>query len=359
VRLRFVSVGPILILVWCAAAVSAAAQSLSGALVSATNGEPLAYGTVVVGDSGREWFTDPSGQFVLTHLPSGTYRMRARQIGFAPIDTMITVGDAPVHIVLQLQPVALKLAVVRITAKAARECVTTGIPDSAISPQLASVFGQLRDNVDRYRILLDEYPFHFRREKHRFIRVIGIEDYKLMFDTVAFGSGEDGRYRLGEMVYEVIDWKGERHQHMYVPSFRDLADADFLVTHCFRFAGREHGNIRIDFEPASAITVPDVEGSIYLDARRYVVRRAVFRLTRPEAANPPILGLTVTTTFAEIVPLVPVVGSIDAEQPLPPLHLGVQRVFLDGIENDRLLDYGFDGQGLGQPAPPARDRRSD
>ena len=85
----------------------------------------------------------------------------------------------------------------------------------------------------------------------------------------------------------------------------------------------------------------------------------MFRLTKPSAAVPPILGLTVTTTFAEIVPLVPVVGAIRSEQPLPPVRLpsSIQRVFPDAIEEDRLLDHTFDGGGLGAPAAPSSSPR--
>jgi hypothetical protein len=75
--------------------------------------------------------------------------------------------------------------------------------------------------------------------------------------------------------------------------------------------------VRIDFRPAHAITSPDVEGSIYLDANRLIVRRAVFTMTHPKSADPPLMGLTVETTFRELVPLVPMIDSVHSEQPLP------------------------------------------
>jgi hypothetical protein len=333
---------------------SSQAQSISGVILSAANGEPLAYGTVLLVESGRGRFADAAGEFVLAGLVNGTYRVRARQIGYAAVDTTISVGDAPVRVVFRLQPIVLQLATVPIVVGPVRECVLTGIPDSALNPQLASVFSQLRDNVDRYRLLLDEYPFHYRREKHQFVRVVEGGEVAHMFDTVAYLSRDEASYQLGAVIHDVVGPDGERHQRMYVPTFRDLADTVFQALHCFRFAGREHGSIRIDFKPASGIMTPDIEGSIYLDARRYVVRRAVFRLTKPGAAVPPILGLTVTTMFSELVPLVPVVGGIRSEQPLPPMHLGsaIQRVFPDAIEEDRLLDYAFEGEGFGARAPP-------
>lgn len=355
-----------LIAVLGAASRSSRAQSISGVLVSAADGEPVAYGTVILGDSGRGRFADAAGRFVLAGLASGTYRMRARQIGFSPFDTTIAVGDAPVRVVFRLLPLALRLATVPVTARRSRKCVTTGIPDSAINPQLANVFSQLRDNVDRYRILLDEYPFHYRREEHRFLRTEGNNDSTETFDTVSYYSRDRRRYHVGDVLYEDVSVLGERQQYMYIPTFRDLADTAFQAAHCFSFAGQDHGTIRIDFQPASHISVPDVEGSIYLDALRYIVRRAVFRLTKPDAVVPPILGLTVTTTFDEIVPLVAVVGSTRSEEPLSPvpssdvdasMSAEPGLVSRDVIEEDRLLDHAFDGEGLAPSAPPSPSPR--
>ena len=73
---------------------------------------------------------------------------------------------------------------------------------------------------------------------------------------------------------------------------------------------------KVDFRPDEQIRVPDVEGSIYLDSTRLIVRRAVFRMTKPEAAKTPIQGLSVTATYREVAPLIPVVDSIITDQPL-------------------------------------------
>jgi CarboxypepD_reg-like domain len=357
---------------------NAQAQSISGVLVSATDSQPVAYGTVILGDSGRGRFADATGRFFLGSVPRGTYRIRARQIGFSPADTTVAVGDSAVRVILRLRRSAFKLATIPITARRSDKCVATGIPDSAINPQLAGVFDQLRDNVDRYRILVDEYPFHYRREEHRFVRTEDSGDSTASFDTVSYYSRDLRRYRVGDVLYHDVSARGEQLQYMYLPTFADLADTAFQDAHCFSFAGQDHGTIRIDFQPASRIGVPDIDGSIYLDARRYIVRRAVFRLTKPDAVVPPILGLTVTTTFDEIVPLVPVIGSTHSEQRLPsvqsmvvsaPSGLGsssttgsfestTRTLTREVIEDDRLLDHSFADDALAltprpSPTPPA------
>ncbi len=117
--------------------------------------------------------------------------------------------------------------------------------------------------------------------------------------------------------------------------------------------------LRIDFRPASRIAAPDVSGSIYLDAERYVIRRAVVHMTQPEAAKPGVLGLTVTTTFRELVPLIPVFDSIETDQPLPFIMIpSVGMVHCQVVENDRILSYAFENrtpgeQGVSGSPPPA------
>ena len=135
---------------------------------------------------------------------------------------------------------------------------------------------------------------------------------------------------------------------MYLPTFRDLADASFLAAHCFSFGGTQSlGTTRVwkvDFRPDDQIHVPDVEGSIYLDSTRLIVRRAVFRMTKPEAAKTPIEGLSVTATYREVAPLIPVVDSLITDQPL--LSRGEsysrQAIKRTAIEEARILDYAFE-----------------
>ncbi len=100
------------------------------------------------------------------------------------------------------------------------------------------------------------------------------------------------------------------------------------------------------------------KGRSTLDSARLIVRRAVFRMTKPEAANVPILGLTVTATYREVAPLIPVVDSLITDQRMPartqsfssaPMHR-------TAVEQARLLDYVFepraaDGPPLGAGTP--------
>ena len=71
-------------------------------------------------------------------------------------------------------------------------------------------------------------------------------------------------------------------------------------------------------------------------------------MTKPNAADPPILGLSVTTTFRELVPLVPVFDSVNAQQPLRDILSGLGSVRRLHVEDDRLLDFSFVSQSVGE-----------
>ena len=348
---------------------------LAGGLTGFDAGEPIAYATVDLVNVGRVSFADARGAFRLTRLVPGQYHLRARQIGYTPLDTVVQVDPGPgeTTLSLRLHRVALKLARVSIAGRRGKGCVATGVPDSLVNPSLAGIFGQVRENVDRLRLLLDEYPFQFAREERRFIRSDPGGDSTVSLDTVDYESRSRRPYKVGTIIYIDYDAVGRRTRMMYLPTFRDLADPTFLVAHCFTYGGTEelggHGMqvLRVDFEPASRISAPDVEGSVYLDAKSFILRRAVFRLTKPGAAKPPVLGLEVTTSFRELVPLVPVFDSVESNEQLRAVSSsggqsligGSMTVIQSVVEDDRLLSFTFEQRtpgdtGSARPATAAR-----
>jgi len=348
---------------------------LSGVLAGLDDGQPIAYATVGVVGSGRTSFADGKGSFRLSRLVPGLYLLRVRQIGYAPLDTNIAVAPGPEEttVTLRLRRIALRLARVGIEGHHSKGCVATGVPDSAVNATLATVFSQVRENVDRFRLLLDEYPFLYSREERRMMRRDPGDDSTESVDTASYESRSRRPYQTGGIIYFEYDALGRSTRFMYLPTFRDLADPAFLSAHCFAYRGTERLGgprgtevMRVDFRPASAISAPDVEGSIYLDAQRFVVRRAVFRMTRPQAADPPLIGLSVTTTFRELVPLVPVFDSVEVEQPLPPRRndkrgsgfAGAgEMIKVSSFEADRLLTFAFERRAPGEqgPASPSKD----
>lgn len=347
---------------------------ITGQLVDRENGRPIPYATVVVLETGRARFADDTGHFAIPRLPAGQYHVRGRQIGFAPVDTVVDLqpGTIPVPVTFRLRRLLIRLPAVAVIGHPVTWCVATGIPDSTADPELAAVFAQLRENVDRFRMLLEEYPFRYRRQERLVLHRSDGNNRTLQDDTVTYESRARRIYQPGHVLYYDRDVHGARKLYMFLPTFRDLEDSTFLRTHCFEYMGETGSGdtiaprtLRIDFRPAAALRTPDVEGSVYLDATRLVIRRAVFRLTRPRDVDPPIWGLTILTTFREIVPLVPVLDSTHAQQPLTPIVAvdrpgsPIERLF---TEDDQYLghefEFGAPGEGAGgltstpAPGPP-------
>jgi hypothetical protein len=324
-------------------------------LVDARDGHPIPYGTVILLNTDQERFADAEGAFRFSHLEPGAYSVRARQIGHSPKDTTIRImpGLVITGVTLRLVPIPLPLP--RLVVRPG-VCTSPGPPDSTGDPALAGIFTQLRENVNRFQILLDRYPFHFMREDSLVITSPSGDRSRQFIDTTRVESRNFQRYRVGRVLLTVVDFQGRRTKAMKLPEFSDLGDSTFLATHCWSWGGvgtlggsNTDPMLIIDFIPSDKIQEPDVAGSIYLDSTRLVVRRAVYRLTKPDAANPPLLGLTSITSFREITPLVPVMDSITTYRALEPMpgqvsDTGRFRV----VDRGRLLDYKFERQAPGE-----------
>jgi hypothetical protein len=333
--------------------------TLAGSLLGRDDAAPVPYGTVTIIETGDSRFADPDGHFRIGRIIAGTYTVRARQIGYAPTDTTVRIDSAPAvtTVTLHLARLAPLLEVVKVQGRHSKDCVATGIPDPRIDPGLAATFAQVEENVARFRLLWDEYPFHYTRERVTLLRLDPGGSTIQRTETANYESRSQRAYHVGEVVHNETDESGETRRVMYLPTFRDLADTNFLAAHCFSFGGEEQLSgtpsgrvLRLDFKPARAIASPDVEGSIFLDPARLIVRRAVFRLTKPGTLDPPVVAFSVTSTYRELIPLVPVLDTAIAVQPMPHTtvlgpHLG--EVTRTVIEQYRLTDYQFESRKPG------------
>ncbi len=99
------------------AAAAPAAPSVTGR-VTTPDGAPLAGATVEVLDLGRSVQTDPDGRYVLRQMPSGSFSVSFRAIGYAPELRRVTVGSADLTIDVTLKPSAIELPAVQVTASA-------------------------------------------------------------------------------------------------------------------------------------------------------------------------------------------------------------------------------------------------
>jgi hypothetical protein len=315
---------------------------LSVFVTSREDGQGLPYGTIAIHSLGFTRFTDETGHLTIRRLPAGSYTIVAREIGFAPKDTVLALqsGDHQ-SVTIALRRVAIRLARVTVREQRSHDCTGTGIPEYSSDSDVNEVFHQLKGNIDRVRLLNDQYPLLYSLDRVRLSRRPGSFDRVIQHDTTVF---DDRRppYAPGQVIYSDMD-HGEKKRMVRLITFADLGDSAFLSNHCFAYGGLPFVDrkrmIRIDFTPAKWLRAPDVEGSIFLDADRYVVRRAEFHLSHPERADPPIGAFGVTTTFREVAPLITLFETVDSDQPV------------DGertIEHDRLLQFLYVQRSPGQ-----------
>lgn len=324
----------------CLLAATAAGQTgatLVTTIVERETHSPLGYSTVTVAAVGRpdsiSRFTDDAGQILFGPLVPGRYRIRARELGFAPADTVVELRDTASHagVVLALRAIPHRLATVDVRSQAV--CRQPGEDSSGLS----GIAALIRENAHRAQLLTAAYPFYYQREERfteskRLIRV----------DTGTYDSRRHPGYRAGHLLRTQMDRQGNRSTVFALPNLQDLADSAFERLHCFWFAGSDSGAIRVDVAPVVTLGAPDVAAEFYLDPTHYVVRRAIFHLTHPDRLGPLLKAWTVETRYRELAPLVAVADSIVSTMEIAERFRSTTRTI---VEEDRLIAV-WDATGL-------------
>ena len=276
--------------------------------------QPLAYSTVSLEGITQKRLASPEGRFSFRVDSAGKYLLRIRQLGFAPLDTIIAFDGTSLQLTLTLRPVAFTLAEVRTVSRT--PCAQRDVQDAFAS----GILEEVKKNAERELVLRNQYPFRYLMARGHATRRTNEGRYPSFRDTVVLTSGTTDRYQVGKIVRD----RGPANpsgREMRVPQLVDMADSVFLNSHCFSYGGtRRLGKrsvFQLDFAPARTLMAADVEGSIAIDTVNYTVQEAVFRLTNPESLFPPVLGLEVRTTYKEIVPGLWLFDLISSSQPLP------------------------------------------
>jgi hypothetical protein len=335
----------------------ARAQNVRGTVSARDGGGTLPYAVVSLRPlaKGRtterpiERFANERGAFAISDVQPGPYRLRVRQLGFTPLDTVIAVAasEAEAPLQLQLTRIAVQLSAVQVLVR--RTCTHPGVPDSTSSPELYAIFDQLRQNAERYVLLADQYPFRYSLE--RSYGWSGGEGSTRMGqkDTVVVSSDVRWRYSPGHVVSRVRGLTGGEYE-VTLPTLPDFADPTFQRNHCFEFAGTEATGdaryVRVAFKASAKLKSPDVHGWVRLDPTTYQVRQATITLTKiPRGwSTNQIAGVTATTWFREIVPSIVIVDSVSASN-------AFRKATRDGTaqatETHRLVNFAFTRTGLG------------
>lgn len=318
---------------------SSAGPVIRGIVLDPANGS-LGYSVVSITGSDRQILTDDAGRFVFAALSPGSYHLRARHLGFLPLDTVVTLtADGAAELELRLTHLTVQLSEMHVAAPG--PCRHPGVPDESKDYWLATIFGQLRENADRAVALAIQYPFTYQMQRRTSETTQRLGSRPLKTDTVMFDGGSRWAYHPGRMIAPVND-HGRMSTQLNIPGLVQLADSNFHAAHCFTYGGVQKVKgtryIRIDFEPFEGLDDPDIEGAAYLDPDSYQVRRIVMSLTQTEKVASQITALTVTSTFRELVPSILVLDSAEAETTLVPPMGGPPVVH---VERQKNVDVHF------------------
>ena len=281
-------------------------------VVMDTAGTRVPYALVRVLPAGTERFTDARGAFVFTALPLGAYRVQARQVGYEPFESAVSLRAEGAALRIALRPLDIRLEELTVTVPG--RCTAPGPPDPGTAPALAAIFAQLRENARRFAVLADSYPFQFFIER-TFTNVTGRGAVRTVAtDTVDYQSSARVRYRPGEVIGWGTDPQGGRARAIQLPSLPDLADSAFIANHCFAFGGLVDRDgrrfLRVSFRAGEGLRTPDVDGDADLDPDSYQLRTLTIHLTRPNRAMPGLASASATVQLTELYSNLIVPGSV-------------------------------------------------
>jgi hypothetical protein len=285
--------------------------TIVGIVTTKEGNVPLSYSVVSAASLGRERFSNVEGVFALTGLPAGNLQLRVRHLGYSPAELGVTVRVGQTDTVrVSLAHIAVRLTAVDVHAYP--ECKNPGPPKASADSAFATVFDQLKQNAEQYRLLTDTYPFIYATERTLSNTLVNGEEHTERVHTMVINSTR-WEYKPGSIVVRPPP-RRVGSVTMNIPTLVNFAEKSFLENHCFYNGGLEAVDgvelLRVDFNAASKIKDPDVDGSMYLDPVNFQIRRSVLHLSKIPSG---LRGLTETeavTLFGELFPSVPVIANI-------------------------------------------------
>ena len=292
---------------------------LTGDVVASENRAGLAHSMVTLEPAGRQTFSTDEGSFTFRGVQPGTYQLRVAHLGFKPREQTVTVPPSGLlpRFAVQLERIQAKLTVVKVLAYP--PCLAPGAPDPVTDPDFATIFDQLRQNAEAYRLLADSFPFAYHMNRVlKSARVDGTTTLDGVETLARFSNAEKSSgYRAGKVFYE-----SRGSGHIEIPTVRDFGSEEFVKNHCFHHGGLDSTQggvtLRIDFEAADRIREPDVHGAIFLDTATYQIRVAKLSLSKIPSSSRNIASVDAETIFREIMPSIFVPAEINSFQVAKP-----------------------------------------
>ena len=271
------------VLFWTPSQISA--QVVHGQVVDSTSGMPVAKGFVVLLDPrGSEVvrsLSSADGRFTLRAPAPGSYQLRSERIGFRASESeFLTLAEGEtVDFTLQVAQLPVRLDAV----------VVAGSGSCNVNPAEGGntilIWEEIRKALAATVWGDEQELFHYRQYTYQ--RALNHRRNRKIDETLTTKSGvADPPFRsvpAEQLARDGYIAEREDGTWYYLPDAQTLLHSDFLSTHCFHVVRDEDerpGQVGLAFEPTSDRTLPDVEGTLWLDEESSELSELEARHTR-------------------------------------------------------------------------------
>lgn len=258
------------------------AQTVRGTVTDPETGEPL-WGAVVVLLEGAEGearaagaIADQGGRYLIRAPAPGTYRLRAERIGFRSVTTppFALGAEESLHRDLRAPVHAVALEEIRVVGESRCRDLAEGADvayrlwEEARKALVATV---ITADMDAYRFdaALWERRLHPRR--------LRVEEEER---RTTQGRGRHPFRSVSAASLAEAGWVQETSEGTmyYGPDAQLLLSESFMNDHCFLVReGEEPGTVGLGFQPIPRREVPEISGTLWLDAESAELRHLEYR----------------------------------------------------------------------------------
>jgi len=270
---------------------AADAQVIRGVVTEVGSGARLAGSLVTLrrvetaqdtGSAIRNIITNQLGEYSIAAPGAGRYRLTVRRIGVRAwrSDVLNVSNGETVVLDVAMDPFT---TLPRVTV-ADRSLCTTGRD----GPRVAALWREAQTALTV--IVISGRDSTLRRRLVRFSRTMGLLTSDISDETHHSYDENDGigepnfRSLRGDSLSQVGYWKdAARDMTFFAPDATALLSGAFLRDHCFSIAENQRdrpGLIGLAFAPVRSRTMPDIRGTLWLDAATYELRLVEFRWTQ-------------------------------------------------------------------------------
>jgi hypothetical protein len=264
----------------------ASAQRVTGSVEEGGRPVGVVFVTLLRPDGTRvgSFLSDSTGRFFFDAPGTGRYRLRAERIGHTTASVEIDVPHEGVTVRMDAPPAAIALAAIEVR----RDGRCTVRPDAAAAA--ARIWDEARKSLELARFAATA-DLTFRSA--RFVRELDATGTAVLSERIS-PTITGGTRSFRPVAPEVLDAIGfisaaNDSLQFFVPDAEILLSDQFLDHHCFEAAAGgadAPDQVGLRFRPVPQRRVPEIEGTLWLDARTGALLHLEYRFVQAAAIVP-------------------------------------------------------------------------